>query len=84
MTTEQIIQNKAALTALLRVGRLNEDALRAQVAVAQNRPLPTVDCKEMIARLEGKGWISGFTDPVLEQVLYVVTPDGRVALTAMP
>ena len=83
MTNDEIIQVKAALGALERVGKLSKSTLLNHVGVATCKPLTTTDGELLIRKLTDKEWVGSFTDPVLEQVLYVITPIGRNALAAM-
>jgi len=83
MKAEKIIQKKAALNALDKVGRLSEETIRDHVGVAQGKPLPTLDCQHLIREMTGDGWIGSYTDPVLGIVYHVITQQGRDALLAM-
>jgi len=83
MTPDEIIQVKAALNALDRVGRLQEKTLLDHIEIAQCQPLPTMDGKRLIRKLLDKNWAGSFKDPVLEAIFYVITPDGRNALLSL-
>ena len=83
MKPDEIIQFKAALTALDRLGKLTAPAITNHVALAQCRPLPDIDGQHLIRKMIDKDWIGSYTDPVLEIIYYVIKPDGRNALLSM-
>ena len=83
MTTDQIIQTKAALNALHKVGRLQEKTLLTHVEIEQCKPLTTTAGTLLVRSLLDNKWVGSYDDPVTEVTYYVITPEGRNALATM-
>ena len=62
------------------VGR---DAWMEQVGICAQGPLTSAEQEALIERVLRNGWVQSYRDPILEQVRYVLSGPGTLALGAL-
>lgn len=82
MNAREIYLCKAALRILGSVGPqgLCREAWMEQLGIESSAPLTTAEEAALIERLERNTWVQSYRDPIRDQVRYVLSGTGTLAL----
>lgn len=85
MKPREIYLCKTALRVLKSSGPagVNRVALMEQVGIVEQCPLATAEQAELIERLEDNGWVLSYRDPIRDEIRYVLSGTGSLALGAL-
>ena len=85
MTPREVFLAKTALRVLEGAGPqgVNREAWMEQVGITAQAPLTTAERSALIDRLERNDWVRSYRDPILDQVRYVLSGPGTLALGAL-
>lgn len=84
MTNDEILQTRALLTALDRLGGgLGAEALGAHVETATGRTLTTAERDLMLARAVERRYATTYRNAITDRVCYAITDEGRIALSGL-
>lgn len=82
MTTREIYLCKLALRVLDGAGGagVSREAWMEQVGICAQAPLTSAEQAALISKCEGNGWVLSYRDPIREQVRWVLSGPGTLAL----
>lgn len=85
MTNREIYLCKTALRVLEGAGTqgVNREAWMAQVDIMADQPLTTAEQEALIRRLVENGWVQSYYDRIRDQVRYVLSGTGSLAMEAL-
>ena len=85
MTPHEIFLCKTALRVLDSAGPqgVNREAWMAQVDIMATQPLTTAEQDALIQRLMENAWVQSYRDRIRDQVRYVLSGTGTLALGAL-
>lgn len=82
MTPHEIFLCKTALRVLDSAGPqgVSREAWMEQVGICAQAPLTSAEQAALISKCEGNGWVLSYRDPIREQVRWVLSGPGTLAL----